>query len=357
MESTTDALPIINISPLFGDNEDKKLAVAKEIGYACRNYGFFYVAGHPIPESLIENLQDVSQAFFDLPIDEKMKIKMNQSGTSCKGYMPFGEEITSGKHDQKEVIYFGEELDHNDSRVQRGLLLHGPNQFPTNPSTMKSIVLSYIEASIKTCQTIMEGIALSLGLESSYFYKMYTSQPTVQMSAVYYVPGSSVEVDSDSPKWGVHEHTDYGLLILLAQSASDGLEVKTPHSGWIRAPPIPGTLICNLGDMLDKLTRGIYRSTLHRARVPSKPRLSFPLFFDPSFDSQIVPLHTSTLMNLLQDKENGSMNGNGIPPEDDKNTRWNEQSVHEYAGKYGDYLIMKLGKALPFVGIMAKENS
>lgn len=357
MGSTTDTLPIINISPLLGDNQDRKLAVAKEIGYACRNYGFFYVTGHQIPESLLENLQDVSQAFFDLPIDEKMKIKMELSGVSCKGNMPFGAEITSGKPDQKEVIYFGEDLDQNDSRVQRGLLLHGPNQFPTKPSTMKSIVLSYIEACTKTCQTIMEGIALSLGLESSYFYKMYTSQPTVQMSAVYYVPGSSVEVNSNSPKWGVHEHTDYGLLVLLAQSASDGLEVKTPHSCWIRAPPIPGTLICNLGDMLDKLTMGIYRSTLHRARVPSKPRLSFPLFFDPSFDSQIIPLPSSTLINLLQDNGNGSMLGDRILPEDDKSTRWDGQSVHAFAGTYGDYLIMKLGKALPYVGLMSKGNN
>ena len=83
--------------------------------------------------------------------------------------------------------------------------------------------------------------------------------------------------------WGVGEHTDYGLLTILRQDDTGGLQVKS-RSGWMDAPPIPGSFVCNIGDMLDRLTRGMYRSTPHRVLNMSKrSRLSFPFFFDPEF--------------------------------------------------------------------------
>src|SRR6202011_3985293 len=86
------------------------------------------------------------------------------------------------------------------------------------------------------------------------------------------------------------EHTDYGLLTLLAQDAIGGLQVRTP-SGWIDAPPIEGTFVANIGDMLDRLTGGWYRSTPHRVRnVSGRDRFSFPFFFDPGFSAEIPPL-------------------------------------------------------------------
>ena len=86
------------------------------------------------------------------------------------------------------------------------------------------------------------------------------------------------------------EHTDYGLLTLLAQDANGGLQVRTP-SGWIDAPPLEGTFVANIGDMLDRLTGGWYRSTPHRVRNASgRDRLSFPFFFDPGFTAEIPPL-------------------------------------------------------------------
>ena len=86
------------------------------------------------------------------------------------------------------------------------------------------------------------------------------------------------------------EHTDYGLLTLLAQDDNGGLQVRSP-AGWIDAPPIPGTFVCNIGDMLDRLTGGWYRSTPHRVRNDSgRDRLSFPFFFDPDFAAEVPPL-------------------------------------------------------------------
>ncbi|HOY79905.1 MAG TPA: 2OG-Fe(II) oxygenase family protein [Hyphomonadaceae bacterium] len=128
--------------------------------------------------------------------------------------------------------------------------------------------------------------------------------------------------------WGVGEHTDYGLLTVLAQDDKGGLQVKTPH-GWIDTPPIPGTIVCNIGDMLDRLTGGVYRSTPHRVlNVSGRSRLSFPFFFDPGFDARVVPLP-------------------GRIAHDDSAQRWDKASLHDFTGTYGDYLLGKVGKVFP----------
>jgi isopenicillin N synthase-like dioxygenase len=168
----------------------------------------------------------------------------------------------------------------------------------------------------------MEGLALSLNLDAQYFRRTYTDKPTV-LFRIFHYPAA------DAPyNWGVGEHTDYGLLTLLAQDDVGGLQVKTPE-GWIEAPPIEGTLVCNIGDMLDRLTGGVYRSTPHRVHNASgRARLSFPFFFDPGFDARIEPLP-------------------GQVARDDSSERWDKSNVHAFAGTYGDYLLGKVSKVFP----------
>jgi isopenicillin N synthase-like dioxygenase len=115
---------------------------------------------------------------------------------------------------------------------------------------------------------------------------------------------------------------------LLAQDEIGGLQVKTPGE-WIEAPPISGALVCNIGDMLDRLTSGVYRSTPHRVHNSSgRSRLSFPFFFDPGFDARIIPLP-------------------GHFARDDSSERWDRANVHDFSGTYGDYLMSKVAKVFP----------
>ncbi|HEY0202510.1 MAG TPA: 2OG-Fe(II) oxygenase family protein [Burkholderiaceae bacterium] len=126
------------------------------------------------------------------------------------------------------------------------------------------------------------------------------------------------------------EHTDYGLLTLLLQDDVGGLQVKT-RGGWIEAPPIPGTFVINIGDMLDRMTGGLYRSTPHRVRrnTSGRDRLSFPVFFDPAFDARAQSIA-------------------GLPaPEDDSAARWDKANIHAFDGTYGDYLLGKVSKVFP----------
>ena len=172
---------------------------------------------------------------------------------------------------------------------------------------------------------VMAGLALSLGLEESYFADHGTREPLTLFRIFNYPP------PADPTLWGVGEHTDYGLLTILLQDDAGGLEVKS-RSRWVPAPPVPGSFVCNIGDMLDRMTGGLYRSTPHRVRNPApRDRLSFPFFFDPNFFARVQPI---------------DLPGRNRPP-DDRDERWDKASVHAFEGTYGDYLLGKVGKVFP----------
>ncbi|WP_395644904.1 isopenicillin N synthase family dioxygenase [Terricaulis sp.] len=317
---TEERLPIVNVAPLLSG---EGAAAAAEIGAACRDIGFFYATGHGIAAETLRTLDAESRRFFALPEARKMEIAMARGGRAWRGYFPVGGELTSGKPDMKQGLYFGEELGDDDPRVRAGLPLHGRSLFPHDVPELKSAVLTFIAEATRAAHAIMEGVALSLGLDRQYFRRQYTAQPTL-LFRVFEYPAAPAADES----WGVGEHTDYGLLTLLAQDENGGLQVKTPH-GWIEAPPVPGALVCNIGDMLDRLTGGIYRSTPHRVRnVSGKSRLSFPFFFDPGFDAEIVPLPQPAAR-------------------DDSAERWDRANVHAWSGTYGDYLMGKVAKVFP----------
>ena len=205
------------------------------------------------------------------------------------------------------------------------MALHGANLFPSQVPELRGAALDYLKAATETAHALMEGIALSLKLDADYFHRTYTADPTI-LFRIFHYPA----MPPGSEDWGVGEHTDYGLLTLLAQDDLGGLEVKTAR-GWIDAPPIEGTLVCNIGDMLDRLTGGQYRSTPHRAKnVSGSGRLSFPFFFDPDFEAEIRPLP-----------------GFALAGADDRETRWDKASVHAFSGTYGDYLLSKVSKVFP----------
>jgi isopenicillin N synthase-like dioxygenase len=164
---------------------------------------------------------------------------------------------------------------------------------------------------------------LGLGLPDHWFRDGLTADPLVLFRLFHYPP-------TTDDGWGVGEHTVYGLLTLLWQDDVGGLEVRGPD-GWTPAPPVPGSFVCNLGDMLDRMTRGRYRSTPHRAVNRSgRDRYTFPLFLDPGWEASVAPI---------------------VPAEqgraDDAATRWDGASVHEVEGTYGEYLLGKVSKVFP----------
>jgi isopenicillin N synthase-like dioxygenase len=301
----------------------RQAQVAQQVQAACRDHGFFYVTGHGVPAELLDELAEASAEFFALPMHQKTEIGMERGGRAWRGYFPVGGELTSGKPDLKEGLYFGTELPDDDPRVRAGVPLHGRNLFPAQVPRLAGLVLAYLDELTRVGQSVLAGVALSLGLDAGYFAHGYTADPTVLFRIFSYPPSPP-----DAGGWGVGEHTDYGLLTLLAQDDSGGLQVAT-RDGWVDAPPVPGTFVCNIGDMLDRLTGGWYRSTPHRVRnVSGRTRLSLPFFLDPGFADEVPPLP-------------------GRAADDGGRRRWDGQDLRAFTGTYGDYLLGKVSKVFP----------
>jgi isopenicillin N synthase-like dioxygenase len=320
-------LPIVDVSPLLDPSGDEAscVAVGREIDAACRDTGFFLVAGHGIDRALRDDLERLSREFFALPEEDKAQIAMERGGIAWRGWFPVGAELTSGKPDRKEGIYFGTELPTDDLRVASRTPLHGPNLFPTSPASLGPVVLQWMDEVAAVGQAVLNGIALGLGLERDWFARHLTADPTVLFRVFHYPPG-------DDASWGVGEHTDYGLITLLAQDHHGGLQVRSQDE-WIDVPADPYVFVVNIGDMLERMTRGGYRSNPHRVRnLSGADRLSFPLFLDPSWDAVVTPLPETVFDNVS---------------DDDPSRRWDGQSVHAWEGVYGDYLTAKVAKVFP----------
>lgn len=343
------SIPIIDISSLVGENSGARNAAklvgengdegnaarlvgdaqnaARQIREACCEHGFFYVINHGVSEQLQERLENLSREFFALDLETKMKIRMELGGRAWRGYFPVGVEYTSGKPDKKEGIYFGEELDPSHPKVLSRVPMHGQNLFPELPG-FREAVLEYLDEMVSLGHSLMRGIALSLGLDASYFVERYTRDPLILFRIFHYPPVELVAKNSDQ-EWSVGEHTDYGILTILRQDNVAGLQVKS-RAKWIDAPPIQNSFICNIGDMLDRMTGGLYRSTPHRVLNKSGvSRLSFPFFFDPNFDVEVKAIDPSATIF------------------EDKLDRWDRASVHEFSGTYGDYVLSKVSKVFP----------
>jgi isopenicillin N synthase-like dioxygenase len=297
--------------------------VADAIDRACREHGFFYVSGHGVSNALQERLERAARDFFALPEVDKATIAMARGGHAWRGWFPLEGELTSGQPDRKEGLYLGAELGSEHPQVRAGTPLHGANLFPDQIPELRAAVLEYLAVMTELGHALMGGVALALGLDRGWFRHHLTADPLILFRIFRYPP----EAGETDPNWGVAEHTDYGLLTMLRQDVSGGLQVHAP-SGWIDAPPIPGTFVCNLGDMLERMTGGRYRSTPHRVRNRAAAgRLSMPFFFDPSFDAEIRPGPAAAAGHTYE--------------------RWDGRSVHAFEGRYGDYLLEKVSKVFP----------
>lgn len=318
------SLPVIDLR-LARQGAQARSALAGQLDLACSEFGFFYLIGHDIDVRSTDRLLQLSREFFARDAAEKLRIHMSRGGRAWRGYFPVGGELTSGQPDLKEGLYFGTELDDDDPRVRAGTPMHGPNLFPDVPH-FRATVLDYMSALETTGQQVLSLLAAGLGLDADYFRRRYTGDPTVLFRIFRYPPD-----DVARPGWGVGAHTDYGLLTLLQQDSVGGLQVLN-RDRWLDVPPLADSLVCNVGDMLERLTNCRYVSALHRAKnQTAHERLSMVLFLDPAFDAKLEPLP-------------------GVVSDSDRphtNVRWDRIDPHALRGTYGEYLLSKVSKVFP----------
>jgi isopenicillin N synthase-like dioxygenase len=297
----------------------------REMDAACRKFGFFAIRNHGVSNDLRTSLLGAAADFFGRSKEEKEQVSLDHGGAAWRGWFPLGGELTSGVPDLKEGYYFGRDLP-VDPRP-----MHGPNIWPTEPASLEPLVSEWMAMMEPLAQRVLSMMAEGLGLNAGFFRNDLTADPTPLFRIFRYPPHPP-----DGPdRWGVAEHSDYGLLTLLAHDGTAGLQVKVGDE-WIDAPSDPALIICNLGDMLDRLTAGRYRSTPHRARnSATADRYSLPFFLDPGWDTVIDPNQVDV-----------ELDDGWIAPVD-ADRRWDRANLRDVDGTYGDWLTAKVSKVFP----------
>ena len=279
-----NSVPVIDMAAYLNNGETKGLI--KEVRTACEEMAFFYVENHGISPSIISDAMDASRRFFEQPLDVRMRVEKDQFH---RGYLPLGTTQFPGRGpDLKDSFDVGVELPLNDPDVVAELPLHGPNQWPELENFRKPIA-TYFSAVHEFGLRVLEILALSLRLDSSFFVRHYT-KPTILMRLMHYPPQESA-LDRDSI--GATPHTDFGVATVLYQDPSGGLELKISDGECVSAPFIPETFVVNLGQLMARWTNDVYRATPHRVvNRRSQDRYSIPFFFNPNHRARVECIST-----------------------------------------------------------------
>jgi len=276
------AVPVVDVSGLGSDAPAAQQAVADELGRAAREVGFLYVTGTGIDSALFMDLLDVTQRFFGLPLEDKMRVYIGRS-TNHRGYVPEGEEVfAGGTRDRKEAYDCGLELPPLDPDVLAGTFFLGPNQWP-DLADFAAAVTAWYDAVMALGRRLLRGFALALGEEPGLFDAAVTKPPS-QLRLLHY-PYDPDTTDAV----GIGAHTDYECFTLLKPTAP-GLEVLNAAGAWIDVPPLEDAFVVNVGDILETWTNGRFVATSHRVRRVSEERWSFPLFFNVDYTTRVAPL-------------------------------------------------------------------
>ncbi|ROU02919.1 isopenicillin N synthase family dioxygenase [Histidinibacterium lentulum] len=280
------AIPVIDFEGFRDGSESTRAAIAERIAAACETVGFFYLAGHGVPQSLIDDTFGMSATFFAQPFEDRMK-----TGATLdwwRGYVPSKLEGEGGQVGGAiETFRTMFELAPDDPDVKMGKPMHAPNRWPDHLAGFKDTVTAYQESQLDLSVHLAKAFAMGLDLPEDWFAPYY-KRPLVQLSLLHYRPPKSQR--EEDFEIGAGEHTDTGAFTLLMQDDTGGLEVGHLENEWISAPPIAGTYVINIGDMMMRWTNGRYRSTPHRVvNRSTKPRYSIPFFANPDYDSIIAP--------------------------------------------------------------------
>jgi isopenicillin N synthase-like dioxygenase len=258
------------------------------IGAAFEQYGFVIVTDHGIPQPLIERFLALYQSFFALPDADKRRYHV-AGGGGARGYTPFGIETAKGAthHDLKEFWHVGRELP--DGHPFRRHM--PPNVWVDGLPAFRELTLEMFEAFDRMGRRLLAPIARSLSLPPDYFEDKVEQGNSV-LRVIHYPP--MPPDPAGSVRAGAHE--DINVITLLLGAEEPGLQVKTRQGAWLSVNPAPGSLVVNVGDMLQRLTNGVLRSTSHRVINPpreraSHARFSMPYFlhFNPDFLIRTLP--------------------------------------------------------------------
>ena len=309
-------IPSVDLRLFLSDKEADKKQFVSEIGSAFSDIGFVALSGHFLDQDLIDDLYSEVKAFFDLDQEIKKKYEIDGIGGQ-RGYTSFGKESAKGYSagDLKEFWHVGRELDESDPYrkwMADNIDLPDKNQFKEKTNQL-------FKQFDELGNSLLEAIATYLGLQFDYFHKI-TDKGNSVMRIIHYPP---IENEEMGERAGAHE--DINLITLLIGGQQAGLEILTKEDRWVRASVDKDVIICNIGDMLQRLTNNYLISTTHRVKALGQEmntsRYSIPFFVHPNPDWYI-----ETLSNLVN-KKTPNLYPEGILAEDFLQERLKENII------------------------------
>ena len=289
-------VPAIDVAPLLGGDADARRAVARAIGRACKDIGFFTIVGHGVDAALVQRMSDVSRAFFDLPLADKQRVRRPRPEQS-RGYIGVGEEnlaygVGRATTDLKEFFAIGP-VDVPDEPYYTAPAAYpsfAPNVWPERPAGLRAIYTDYYRAMERLAGHLMRAFALALDLPEGFF-RDKTDRHISGIRVVNY-PDQPEAPAAGQLRAGAH--SDYGALtILKAENAPGGLEVLNRAGEWVAVAPVVDSFVVNLGDLMMHWTNDRWISTLHRVVNPPRDaalgsrRQSIVFFYQPNYDAVI----------------------------------------------------------------------
>lgn len=288
-QTATDAnvakygIPVLDLSEFDGKRGDFTVA----LGRAFRDYGFVGINNHGLDDGIIEDAYACFRAFFALPEDVKQRYHQ-PGGGGRRGYTGFGVEKAKDYYvpDLKEFWHVGREL--KGQNPHPDILL--PNVWPDEVPGFREAALALFSALDRLGQRILSAIALDLGLPADWFSRRVHQGNSI-LRPIHYPPILSARPGQVRAA----RHEDINLITLLIGSREQGLEVLNKRGQWVPVTTLPGTIIVNVGDMLQRLTNHVYTSTTHQVVNPPgeaafRPRYSIPFFVHPNPDFVIETL-------------------------------------------------------------------
>ncbi|KNG92457.1 isopenicillin N synthase family dioxygenase [Pseudaestuariivita atlantica] len=277
---TQTDIPRLDARALAARDPDT-LARLKE---AATGVGFFTVHDTAIPAPLVARVLEAYRAFFALPASQKAAVDMARTGSNRGWGAPGSEQVDPAANpDYKQVFDVGYTLPPEDPLAK--LSVYGPNQWPSEPEGFHEAVAAYYARALGTAMDILRAVSAAIGRSPDAFDDAF-DKPMALLRGNYYPPRPA---DAGPRDFGIATHTDYGCLTLLATDGTPGLEVRTRGGGWLPVTAPVGEFVINFGEMLQIWTGGEIKATPHRVKGTDAERLSIPLFFNPTYDTNVAP--------------------------------------------------------------------
>jgi isopenicillin N synthase-like dioxygenase len=295
VDEATHAIPVIDFGPALRDVPHGLDSVATVVRDACERVGFFYMAGHGVPQAVIDEAFDASREFHALPLEDKMRLEINENNI---GYLPVNRSMqrattvhknTRPNYNESFFISHDRSADHPD--VLAGLPLRGRNQWPANRDRMRAAMVAYFKALESLGERMLPVLARSLDLPPGYFAPFFADEAHLNLRFLHYPPQDW----QDDEQFGQAPHTDNSFITILAREEVPGLAVRLPSGEWFAPPVIPGTFLVNLGNMMKRWSNDRFLSTPHGVLNDSgTDRYSIAFFHSPNPSSVVECLPSCT---------------------------------------------------------------